>query len=95
MLFRRQAIMVYSEFRSSHPQYMANTQQDVVNISSIFAYDVSGALLPIFFVQKGEKFSTFSTVKTVESTVKTVEWLIISTDFSTETLKNRLIPHEN
>lgn len=48
-----------------------------------------------FFVQKGEKFSTFSTVKTVESTVKTVEWLIISTVFSTETLKNRLIPHEN
>jgi len=48
-----------------------------------------------FFVQKGEKFSTFSTVKIVESTVKTVEWLIISTDFSTETLKNRLIPHEN
>ena len=48
-----------------------------------------------FFVQKGEKFSTFSMVKIVESTVKTVEWLIISTDFSTETFKNRLIPHEN
>jgi len=54
-----------------------------------------GLFPPGFFVQKGEKFSTFSTVKIVESTVKTVEWLIISTDFSTETFKNRLIPHEN
>jgi len=48
-----------------------------------------------FFVQKGEKFSTFSTVKTVESTVKTVEWLIISTHFSTKALKNGLIPHKS
>ena len=52
--------MVYSEFRSSHPQYMANTQQDVVNISSIFAYDVSGALLPIFCAKGREVFHIFN-----------------------------------
>ena len=46
----------------------------------------------VFFVQIREKFSTFSTVKTVETLVKTVEWLINSPGFSTETLKIHLKP---
>jgi len=45
-----------------------------------------------FFVQKGEKFSTFSTVKTVETAVKIVEWLIVAAPFSTFLLKNLAIP---
>ena len=76
MLFRRQAIMVYSEFRGSHPQYMANTQQDVVNISSIFAYDVSGALLPIFLCKRERSFPHFQRWKQLKVRLKLLNgWL--------------------
>ncbi len=43
-------------------------------------------------MQIGEKFSTLSTVKTVESAVKSVEWLINFRRFSTFQLKFHLKP---
>ena len=50
--------------------------------------------LPLFYIRK-QKFSTVSTVKTVETTVDNVEWLIILRGFSTIGLKNRVKPLVN
>ena len=65
---------------------------DVVKFSTNYTKYGGHFLAAVFFVQIREKFSTFSTVKTVETLVKTVEWLINSPGFSTETLKIHLKP---